>query len=227
MTTTSSTSSTTSSYIQNLQKSTSSSSTSAEAASADQFLTLLTTQMKNQDPMNPMDNAQMTSQLAQINTVKGIGQLNTSIQSLLSAYNQSMSVEAASLIGKNVLTDGSKMALTSSGAVGGINLSGAADTVTVTIKNAAGTVVAQEALGAQDAGVTTFSWDGKDANGNALAAGTYSFSVSASLAGKSVTASALQAGTVGALKQGSNGSFKLEVSGLSDDINYSDIKQVF
>jgi flagellar basal-body rod modification protein FlgD len=209
-----------------MQKS-SSSSTSTDAASADQFLTLLTTQMKNQDPMNPMDNAQMTSQLAQINTVKGIGQLNTSIQSLLSAYNQSMSVEAASLIGKNVLTEGSKMALTSSGAVGGISLSGAADAVTVTIKNAAGTVVAQESLGTQDAGVTTFSWDGKDANGNALATGTYSFSVSASLAGQSVTASALQAGTVGALKQGSNGSFKLEVSGLSDDINYSDIKQVF
>lgn len=225
MSTTGSVTSTGNSYLDSLMKKSSSGSTSA-ADSADQFLTLLTAQMKNQDPMNPMDNAEMTSQLAQINTVKGIGQLNTSIQGLLAAYNQSMSVEAAALIGKNVLVDGSKLGLGSEGAVGGINLSGAADSVTVTIKNAAGTVVAQEALGQQDVGVNTFTWDGKDASGNALAAGTYSFSVTATLNGKSVTAQPLQAGTVGALKQDSSG-FKLQVSGLADDISYSSIRQVF
>lgn len=225
MSTTSSVSSTGNSYIDSLTKKSSSGSTTA-ADSADQFLTLLTAQMKNQDPMNPMDNAEMTSQLAQINTVKGIGQLNTSIQGLLTAYNQSMSVEAAALIGKNVLVDGSKLGLGSDGAVGGVNLSGAADSVTVTIKNAAGTVVAQEALGQQDAGVSTFTWDGKDTNGNALATGTYSFSVTATLNGKSVTAQPLQAGMVGALKQDSSG-FKLQVSGLADDISYSSIRQVF
>src|SRR5579871_3896547 len=80
------------------------------AASASQlqneFLTLLVTQMKNQDPLNPMDSSQMTSQLAQISTVQGVQDLNTSIQSLLSQISALQGVDTANLIGRNALVSG-------------------------------------------------------------------------------------------------------------------------
>ncbi len=75
----------------------------------DRFLKLLVTQMKNQDPLNPMDNAQVTSQLAQINTVNGIQQLNATMQGLATSFMSAQSMQSTSLIGHTVLTDGSKL----------------------------------------------------------------------------------------------------------------------
>ncbi len=65
----------------------------------DRFLKLLVTQMKNQDPLNPLDNAQGTSQLAQISTVSGIEKLNTTIQAMANSFAAGQSLQAASMIG--------------------------------------------------------------------------------------------------------------------------------
>jgi len=87
-----------------------SSSTAGSAAGVkatkDDFLKLLVTQMKYQDPMNPMDSAQMTSQIAQLNTVEGINQLNATVTSLQASLMASQSMQSASLIGKTILADG-------------------------------------------------------------------------------------------------------------------------
>src|SRR5262245_57095214 len=72
----------------------------------DRFMTLLVTQMKNQDPMNPLDNAQVTSQLAQLSTVTGIDKLNSTLESLMGNYRTSQALEAVSMIGHGVLTPG-------------------------------------------------------------------------------------------------------------------------
>lgn len=210
--------------VQDLMKS-SSQKVSATEAQADQFMTLLTTQMRYQDPLNPMDNAQMTSQLAQINTVKGLEKLNASIETLLSSYSSTMNMQAAALIGKNVLASGNSLSLQNGEAVAGINLDGSADNVVISIKNAAGLEVAQEALGSQKAGVMTFSWDGKDSNGNQLPAGDYTFSVAATQGSSKVTATPLAVGTVSALINGATG-YQLEVGNLGK-IAFSDIKEIF
>ncbi|MEY4592255.1 MAG: hypothetical protein RIR18_1150, partial [Pseudomonadota bacterium] len=140
------------------------------------FLNLLVTQLKNQDPLNPMDNAQMTSQLAQINTVSGIEKLNTTMGTLMTSYANTQNMQAANLIGRTVLTSGNSLPLGASGGTGGgLTLDAAADAVTVTIKDAAGNIVRTESLGAMGKGTNNFSWDGKDKNGIALAQGDYTF----------------------------------------------------
>lgn len=204
-------------------------SSGAAASSADQlgdrFLTLLVTQMQNQDPLDPMDNAELTSQLAQINTVKGIDSLNTTLEKLLTSYSDALSMQSSSLIGKSVLTAGNALELGANGAVGGVNLEGAADQVNVVISDANGVKVAQESLGAQKAGVVNFLWDGTDGNGTKLPEGSYRFTVQATQGGEKVSASTLQIGTVSALVRGQSG-FQLEIPG-SGLVDFSAVQQIY
>lgn len=86
--------------------SSSGSSTSSAADLQNQFLTLLVAQMKNQDPTNPMDNSQLTSQLAQISTLNGIEQLNTTLGSISGQIDNSQQLQSASLIGRGVMVPG-------------------------------------------------------------------------------------------------------------------------
>ncbi len=209
----------------NSASSSSSTSTSAAAEMGDRFMTLFLAQLQNQDPLNPMDNSEMTSQLAQMNMVSGLESLNASMQTLMSSYNEALSLQAANLIGKNVLVDGSNLTLTEEGSLFGIDLSGPADAVTVTITDSNGNVVATQSLGQQDAGSMAFYWDGTDLNGDTAEAGNYKFSVTATLDGESVSVSPLQAGTVSALIKGNSG-FELEVAGVGN-FTLDDVRQVF
>lgn len=225
MSTVSSTSS--NSAIQQLMQGNSSATADASSAEGveDRFLTLLVTQMQNQDPLNPMENAELTSQLAQINTVKGISSLNTTMEKLLTSYSDALSMQSSALIGKNVLSAGNKLPLGESGAIGGFKLAGDVDQAIVTITNSQGVKVNQLSLGELKAGVNDFYWDGKDADGKALTQGEYRFSVAATQGGKSVDATALQLGMVSALVRSSNG-FQLELLGGSQ-LDFSAVQQVY
>jgi flagellar basal-body rod modification protein FlgD len=211
-----------------LQKATSGGASSSKTTSAadmqTNFLNLLVTQLKNQDPLNPMDNSQMTTQLSQISTVSGIEKLNATMQSLLGAYSNSQNMQAASMIGKTVLTSGSDLQLGTGGALGGVDLASAVDKVVITIKDANGKVVNTQNLGAQSAGTLHFAWDGTDDSGNALTAGKYSFSVAASKAGTAVDATALNAGTVTAVTLAASG-LSLQLDN-NNSVGYSDVKQI-
>jgi len=211
------------SIIDQLQQSGSTKKKSADEL-GDRFLTLLVTQMQNQDPLNPMDNAELTSQLAQINTVKGIESLNSTMQKLLTSYSDALSMQSSALIGKNVLAAGNKLSLGASGAMGGINLAGDADLVNVTISDSNGVKVAQQSLGAHPAGVFSFAWDGKSDAGVAQAAGEYTFSVTAVRGGETVKSTSLQAGTVNAVTLASDG-LSLQL-GSNKSVGYSDVKQI-
>lgn len=191
----------------------------------DRFMTLLVTQMQNQDPLNPMDNAELTSQLAQINTVKGIDSLNSTMQKLLTSYSDALSMQSSSLVGKNVLAAGNSLPLGDNGALGGVKLAGDADKVSITISDAKGVKVAQQDLGAQTAGVINFVWDGKNADGTRLGNGTYQFSVQATQGANKVTATALEVGTVSALVRGQSG-FQLEIPGTGL-VDFSAVEQIF
>src|SRR4051794_13670464 len=149
------------------------SGTTSAADQEDRFMKLLVAQMKNQDPLNPMDNAQMTSQIAQINTVGGIEKLNTTVTSLLTAFNSMQAQSAQALPGRSVLVDGNQLALANGTATGGVQLAGAADSVNVDILDASGQVMKTVALGKADAGVRSFSWDGRNANGDTVADGSW------------------------------------------------------
>ncbi|MDD2883454.1 MAG: flagellar hook assembly protein FlgD [Dechloromonas sp.] len=204
----------------------SSSTTSTTAADEMQtrFLTLLVSQLKNQDPLNPTDANQMTAQLSQISTVSGIEKLNASMEKLLTAYSGTQNMQAAAMIGKTVLTAGNNLQLSADGGVAGLSLDGLADTVTVTISDPAGRQVQTQDLGAQPAGVVNFVWDGLNDKGTAAPLGNYVFTVTASRAGETVKSTALQAGTVNALTFAKDG-LSLQLSNNST-VAYQDIQQV-
>jgi len=171
----------------------SSSSKSSTQDIQNRFLTLLTAQLKNQDPTAPMDSSQMTSQLAQISTVDGIERLNKTLQSLVSDSQSAQSLQAASLVGHGVLVPGS--AVTVSNGVGGFGyeLAEPADTVTATIKDANGLVMRTLNLGSADSGIQLVPWDGKTDAGAQVVDGKYSVSITAKRGTAAVTASALSA----------------------------------
>lgn len=159
--------------------STSSSSSKADTSATDRFLKLLVSQMQNQDPLNPMDNAQVTSQMAQISTVSGITDLNTTVSGLSSQFVQLQAVQGASLVGHDVTLVGNQLDVTAGSGVGvgGFELSSQADSVKVDVMNEAGAVLQTMDLGAQPAGMNGFSFTGA-ADGAA-----YTFKVTASAAG--------------------------------------------
>lgn len=204
----------------------SSSSTAKNSVSEaeNRFLKLLTTQLKNQDPLNPLDNAQMTSQLAQISTVSGIEKLNATLQTLLDGMSVSQTTLTANLVGHAVLVPGSGLQLASGAAANGIELAGSADQVNVTIKDANGLTVKTLSLGAQAAGVHNFTWDGTTDDGRKAVDGTYTISVKATRGGETVSATALGFATVRSLvRSGADFMLDLGTSGLA---TMDDVKQI-
>lgn len=206
--------------------STSSSSTTSSAEQmATQFMTLLTTQLKNQDPTNPASSTEMVSEMAQISTVQGIANLNTNLTTLMSSLQSTDYINSSGLVNQAVLVDGSKLALSSSEAAGGIYLNSSADSVVVTIKDSSGNVVNTVDLGSLDAGVNTFTWDGKNLAGTTVADGTYTVSVKATSGEDAVTATPLQLGTVSSVSKSSDGAVQANVSGVGT-VSVDDIKMI-
>lgn len=199
------------------------STTGNVAATGDRFLKLLVTQLKNQDPLNPLDNAQVTSQMAQLSTVSGIEKLNSTLQSLAASFAATQSMQATSMIGHGVLVPGSAINLKAGAAVAGVELAQPADKVIVSIHNAAGNILQQVDIGARAAGVAAFQWDGATDSGTA-ADGAYTFSVNATRGAQKVDASPLAFGQVAAVAPTAQGAM-LSIGGLGN-VAFSDVKQV-
>lgn len=177
--------------------STSSTSGTSAANLQTTFLQLLVAQMQNQDPTSPMDSSQMTSQLAQISTVQGISQLNTSLSSLSTQLTASQQPQAAMLIGSNVLAAGSSITV-ASGKTGefGVTLPSDVTDLKINVTNSAGTIVNTIDLGKQSAGTIPVSWTPTDSAGNTLADGTYTISATGTSGAGAVTATTLVGATV-------------------------------
>lgn len=194
------------------------------ADTQDRFLKLLVTQMKNQDPLNPLDNAQVTSQMAQLSTVTGIDKLNVTLQALSDSMLPSQSLQAATMIGHGVLVPGKGIDLSSGNGYGGIDLAQSVDKVDISIYDQAGALVRNMQLGAQPAGLVNWQWDGRNDAGASMADGSYTFVVNATQAGNAVDAAALQFGMVNSVTQGKQG-VALRVGQL-DGIALSQVRQI-
>lgn len=207
-------------------KGTAKTNANSTSATQDRFLKLLVTQLKNQDPLNPMDNAQMTSQMAQISTVDGIEKLNTSLQALMNNANASQSLQAATLVGHGVLVPGKGLEFKAANgtAYGGVDLAGPADFVTVTINDANGLTMRTLRLEGMEAGAHSFQWDGKTDSGTVVADGSYSISVAAKRGQDEVDVSSLQIGMVSSIMSGSQG-VSLNVGALGT-FKMSDVKEI-
>jgi len=217
MTTAVSSSSDTASLYQKLNGSNSSQTATSEAA--DRFLKLLVTQMQNQDPVSPMDNAQVTSQMAQINTVSGIEKVNESIQSMSSQLVQMQAQQSAALVGKGVLLSGNDLTLKDGVGTAAFDLAGAADSVKVEVLNAAGRVIDTVDLGAETTGRHGFEWTAPQALAESEG---LRFRVTATSGTKAVTASPLSRDEV--LSVSTSGSTLNLQLASGKTVGYSDVK---
>lgn len=180
-------------------------------ASEQRFLKLLVTQLNNQDPLNPMENAELTSQLAQMSTVSGIEKLNAALQSLVGQSGAGQVLQAAAMVGRTVLTPGADLVAGDAPAAFAVELPVSAQSTTVQIADAHGNVVRSIDLGALPAGTHAQSWDGRNDAGERVAAGTYRLQVGAANGTDSVPATSLVYAQVASVTQRA-GSFGLDLA---------------
>jgi flagellar basal-body rod modification protein FlgD len=210
--------------------STSTSSSQATAATKkntltqEDFLKLFTTQMKYQNPLEPLDNFQMATQLAQFNTVDSLTRMNEILNQLVASQNSISHLQAAGLIGKKVEAQGNSLAI-QQGTVGeGIYQLARPANVVIQILNSQGGVVRQIAAGSRDASRQAIGWDGKNQAGAALPDGVYTFRVVAvDSQGQSVPVTTYRIGTVEGVSL-ENGAITLQVNG--DKVAFSDILSI-
>lgn len=142
------------------------------------FLRLMTEQMKNQDPLNPLKGNEFLGQLAQFSTVQGIENMQQAMSAMASVMENDQSLRAASLVGRDALVEVDKVRMAEGAGVNGEIVATRAGPVQLEVLGAGGQVVRRISVEAGGAGPVQFAWDGKDGDGNALAAGTYSFRAS-------------------------------------------------
>ncbi len=193
----------------------SSSSTGSDAASLttnySTFLNLLTAQVKNQDPLSPMDTTQWTNQLVQYSSVEQQLKANQYLATI-AANNTSGSMNSAvSYIGKTVSAASNSSMLSNGSATWDYNLGSTAGSATATISDTSGTTVWSGPLSDLDKGDHTFSWDGKNAGGTAQPSGYYNLSVSAKTAsGTAIDSTVSLSGTVTSAED-QNGTVMLKI----------------
>ena len=210
--------------VTNATSATDSSATKANAATdpaaaQDRFLKLLVAQLNNQDPMNPLDNAQMTSQIAQINTVTGIQQLNQTMQSMATQFNSLQVMQGTTLIGRSVMTEGSTLSVVDKTGKGGFELGSAATGVKIEVMTAGGQVIDTVDMSAQSAGRHTFEWDASNYTG---ATDSLQFRVTAVNGSTTIDSTALALSKVTAAGA-ENGQLVLTLAN-GKTINYDQIK---
>lgn len=180
------------------------------------FLKLLTAQMKNQDPFDPVDNTEMVAQMAQFSSLAGISEMSTTLKSIAGKLGAASASDAMAYIGRTVLTPGAvAYGRESGGIAGAIELADAASAVSVTIADANGSVLKRMELGPQAAGTAAYDWDGRTDAGEDAGAGPFTVAVSALSAGKAVGATNLVWAPVRSVST-TSGAAVLSLPGIGD-----------
>ncbi|MCP1316729.1 flagellar hook assembly protein FlgD [Halomonas sp. 707B3] len=198
------------------------------------FMTLLITQLQNQDPLKPMENAEMTSQIAQINTVSGIEQLNSTLESITSQMNANQALQASGLIGQGVMVPGRQIMLEQDSegqpysTPFGIELAQPAANVQATILGQGGQVIRRYDLGSVEEGVQSFQWDGKNDQGDVVASNRYTVQLEATDAeGEVIESTALNYAIVNSVTPNDvNGGVRLDLGAIYGQISLNDVKQI-
>ncbi|QKO23697.1 flagellar hook assembly protein FlgD [Rhodoferax sp. BAB1] len=186
----------------------------------DRFLKLLVAQINSQDPLNPMDNAQMTTQMAQINTVSGIQQLNSTMQSMTAQFSTMQVLQGAALVGRDVFIESDQLVVQDGVARGAIELSGATDNVKIEILNGSGQIIDTLSAGSLPAGRHEFAWDASAYAGTTEP----SFRIVATRAGNAIETTGLARSTVESVGS-EDGVMQIRLFGR-DPVSYADIKSI-
>lgn len=194
--------------------------------SSDNFMELLIAQIQNQDPMKPMDNAEFISQIATINQVTGIQELKASFDGLSKSLVSNQALQAAGLIGREVLAPTGLGVLQQNGSIrGSVELPNASAKVSVIIYDSAGQAIRRLELGSQAAGDVAFKWDGLREDSTYAAPGTYLVSAEAEFSGKNEAVEAYVANQVSGVTLGSSGGLLLDLNGVGL-MDFNQVKQI-
>ena len=192
------------------------------------FLTLMLAQLKNQDPTSPVDSNTFLTQLAQLSEVQGITSLNTSFSTLSSSLTSSQALQASSLLGHQALVNSSTATLAAGATVtGAVNIPQTTSQVVLNISDSSGALVSQINLGAQSAGLASFSWNGTTNTGSQAPAGTYTLSAQYAGATQNGTAATtLVNGTVESVSMGAGSTgLTVNVAGIGS-VPFSSVQQI-
>ena len=193
-----------------------------------EFLTLFTTQLKNQDPTDPVKNEAFVAQLAQFSQLEATTAMKTSMNSLVSSMSNDRMLGAASLMGKQVaVPDGPVQVTDTTVSQGTINLPTGADGIQLQVFNDKGVLVRTQIIGAQPVGDYTLSWDGMNDGGTAAANGTYRYVATVNSKGNVSKPTVNTYATVTGVSSAgtSDGTMLLEVAG-GKTVNLSDVKRI-
>ena len=193
----------------------------------DEFLKLMTTQLQNQDPMQPMDNGAFLGQIAQFAQVTGIQDMQTSVKQLVDTLSSNQAMQASSLVGKTVVAPAKSAQYAGERPVqGGVELSNSADNVVVGILDAGGQLIRKIELGSQESGTVPFAWDGLKNDGSAAPAGIYSLRAESIIGGKATAVNTLVAEPVAAVTLATTGKPMAITLAGGSTVGMSDIKQI-
>lgn len=147
-----------------------------------QFLQLISTQMQNQDPLNPTDPTQFLAQIEGLSEVSSLQSLQTSLSGLTTSLQSNQMLTGTSLLGHSVLASGSTANLVAGGTVSGAATAPTgASSLTVSVTDASGALVDSFSVAPASSGYTNFSWNGTTTNGAAAPAGQYTIGVNATV----------------------------------------------
>jgi flagellar basal-body rod modification protein FlgD len=199
---------------------------SANNLGIDEFLTLMTTQLKNQDPMKPLDGTAFIAQLAQFGAVSGIQEMQSSIESLAASLRFTQTLNGATLVGRDVLAPSDTVKFTQGVAVNGeLEVPEGASSIEVRITDENGDLVRSMNVPVTD-GTATFSWDGLRNNGTAAASGTYDIEAIAKVGTNSESLNVLLAGRVSSVSIEPNGAgLTLNTTALGA-VSMADVRRV-
>jgi flagellar basal-body rod modification protein FlgD len=197
----------------------------------DDFLTLMITQLKNQDPFKPMDPAQYVGQLAQFSSVSGLSDMNKNITALTSSLRGNQVLDGAALIGRTVIAEGSQVyrfvpadgeAIPTQGAV---EVPAGASSVQLVVRDSAGSLVKTQSIDTR-AGLRGFTWDGSNNEGGTASSGAYKIEVIAKVGDKNVSLNTSMAAQVSSVAlDPATGALTLDTDTLGE-IAMSDVERV-
>ena len=192
----------------------------------EQFLELMTAQLQNQDPFKPMESGDFLSQIAQFSTVEGIGDLNDAFTGLSQSLVSNQALQAANLVGREVLAPTGVAALRQGGSLrGSVELPAASGEVVVNVYDQAGQLVRRLDLGSQPAGPVAFQWDGLKNDGQFAPPGTYFISAEAGMDGQFEAVETLLASEVRSVTLSNSGGLLLDLDGIGS-LDFSEVRQI-
>ncbi|MFN2362630.1 MAG: flagellar hook assembly protein FlgD [Marinobacter sp.] len=191
-----------------------------------EFMELMIAQLKNQNPLEPQENGEFISQLAQFSSLEEMQGLSGSVDDVASQFRSTQALQASAMVGRSVLAPSSVGILGAEGQMtGNVEVPNSTGSLRVSIENQAGERVRQIDMGSQQAGVTGFSWDGKDGNGNSLPPGPYKVVAEASTPDGPEQLSTMLSANVDSVSLGKGGNITLNLAGMGS-IALSEVEQI-